>query len=107
MQNLASRLRHRITVEEPVYTADTGGGYSIAWNLKTDLWAEITTKKADANFAEDKIQKTERIIATIRYRDDITNKMRLKYEGSVFAIKNIINPNELDEILEIIADEEV
>lgn len=40
-KNTATLLRHRLTLQQEVKTADGAGGYVRTWQNIADLWAEI------------------------------------------------------------------
>lgn len=110
-KNTASSLRHRVTLQEEVQTADGAGGYTRSWQNVADLWAEITTinikSYGQERFFAGKIQAevTHKII--IRYRDGVTSSMRLVFGSSIFNIRSVFNRNENNEILELLVEEGV
>ena len=107
MKNLASKLRQRITIEEPVYTSDLLGGFVTAWNVYATLWAEIVPVGRIENLRSEKLQNANSYKITVRYIPNITTKMRISHKGKFYAIRSVINVEEKNEKLEIIANEEV
>jgi len=104
-KSTASRLRHRLTLQQEIQTADGAGGYARSWQNIADLWAEINpiSGKEIAFAGQLQTQISHKI--TIRYRAGITAGMRLLYDARAFNIRAILNGKENDEILEIWADE--
>ncbi len=103
----AGRLRHRVRIEQPVLTPDGMGGSTKAWQELATVWAEIVAISSGEAVLAGKL--TPRIARRfrLRYRADITAAMRLVYEGRVFNILSVINENEADAMLEILAEEGV
>ena len=111
-KNTVSRLRHRITLQQEIKTADGAGGYTRSWQNVTDLWAEINIISSRFRYGRERLyagqiqsELTHKII--IRYRSGITASMRLLFENRVFNIRSIANLQENDEILELLVEEGV
>lgn len=84
----AGKLRHRVTIELLAETQDgTTGAISQAWSTVATVWAAIEPLSgreflaAQANQAE----VVARIL--IRYRDDVTAKMRVVHGARVYNIR--------------------
>ena len=71
MPRNASRLgalRHRVAIEEPLRTADEGGGAAIAWNLVATVWAEVAPKTGREVFESDQLGGRITHDVRLRYR---------------------------------------
>lgn len=108
-EHLSSRLRHRVTLQEPALTTDNAGGYTRTWDDVADLWAEVSPLEAQS-FSQERLQDlhlqsrvTHRV--TLRYREGVTADMRLVFEERVLVIRAIVNARELGEALVILAEE--
>ncbi len=111
-RNTSTRLRHRLTLQQEVQTADGAGGYIRSWQNITDLWAEISQVSGRSIYGSEKLQYgkiqsgiTHKI--TIRYRSGISTAMRLLFENRAFNIRAVTNIRENDEILELLVEEGV
>lgn len=105
---LASRLRHRITLQEPSETNDGLGGTTRSWSDVATVWAEIIPLRqgSERMFAiQQQMQVTHRVI--MRYREGITADMRISYAGRAFNIRSVSDVQERKTILEIYAEEGV
>lgn len=106
-----SRLKHRLTLQQEVQTADGAGGYAKSWADVIDLWAEILPITPSASGGGREILIAGQIQAEIshrillRYRAGITAAMRLVYENRIFNIKHVANIMESDETLELLVQE--
>ena len=113
----SSRLRHKLTLQQEVQTADGAGGTTKSWGNVTDLWAEIIplgvtgsgqSKNAGKEiFFGDQIQAeaTHRIL--LRYRDGVTPDMRLVFESRIFNIRYVANVDEMRDTLSLLVQEGV
>lgn len=90
-------LRHRVTFQTLTRTADTQGGYTSSWAdmvVNPTVWGEVTPAKTYERFFSQQIQyqRTHQVI--IRYRDDLTQEMRMLFDSRIFQIKSIRKPDE-------------
>lgn len=110
-KNTASSLRHRVTLQQEVQTADGAGGYVRSWEDVADLWADISSinlrSYGQEKFFAGKIQAEITHKITIRYREGITAAMRLLFGSSIFNIRSVFNRYENNEILELLVEEGV
>lgn len=106
-QELASRLRHRVTLQQPSETPDGAGGVTRTWQDVATLWAEIEALSANESVEAARLVSgiTHRI--TLRYRSGVTAQMRVSFDGRVFNIRSVTNLLERDIILEVLAEEGV
>lgn len=73
-------------------SADTVNDYgepTSAWyNLHT-LWAKIEWKGGEEKMDSEQTTNFERVEFTIRYKGDITPKMRVSYDGDFYDIESV------------------
>lgn len=90
-------LRHRITIQSATLAQDSYGEPIKTWaNLATNpqAWAEVTSAPAGERF----LSGGEQVIAhlthrvRIRYRSDVTVKMRVVHESRHLYIENVVDP---------------
>lgn len=113
-KDFASQMRHRIVFQNEVLTSDGGGGSSLSWVNVVTVWSAIDNLSGlngrnitnEKNFAG-QIQDKESLKFTIRYTSGLTAKMRIAFGSRVFNIRSIVNVNEKNEILQILAEEGV
>lgn len=112
----SSRLRHRVTLQQEVTTDDTQGGYTRSWEDVAELWAEISpinpgsasvsaSSSEQYKFGGIETVHTYRIF--LRYRSNVDASMRIVFGSRIFNIRSVINNDERNELLEIIAEEGV
>ena len=118
-KNTCSRLRHRLTLQQEVNTADGAGGYAGTWTNIVDLWAEIIpligSGSSNTRNSGKEILFSGQLQAEISYRIllrfqsslTITPAMRLVYESRIFNIRSVANSSENRETLELLVQEGV
>ncbi|MFT5175959.1 MAG: SPP1 family predicted phage head-tail adaptor [Hyphomicrobiaceae bacterium] len=98
-------LRHRVTIEEPVRTADEAGGAEITWQTVASVWAEIQPKTGREVFESDQLGGRVTHDVRMRFRKGVTPKMRI-FHNALTDIRFAANVGERGEWL-ICACEEV
>lgn len=96
-----SDLRHRVTLQAPQLTPDSGGGAAISWVDQAELWAYIDPLSGNEQFSK---HQTETILThkiVIRYRADVRPEMRLQKETRYFEIISVMNESERNRWLEL------
>ena len=106
----AGSLRHRIEIQIQTDTTDGMGGFTTSWiaafgmnSVPAAIWPLKSQEKMDAMKLETQITHKIRV----RYRSEITTKMRISWKGRTFNIISLINPDERNIMLEIMAAEEI
>ena len=83
----AGKLRHLISIEQP---SETTGNAVVSWNTVAEVHADIqgltgsetSGLRADAEYA-----------VRIRFREDITPRMRLNHHGKKLGIISVVDPD--------------
>lgn len=84
----AGRLRHRITIEEPLEARNSVGEAVKTWSPVKTIWAAIEPLRGEEKFSVDQAQAnvdTKITARSIAVRD-VTTKMRLVHRERVFDI---------------------
>ena len=74
-------LRHRLTLEQP---SETAGDAVVSWTKVAEIWGSIDGL---SGFERTALQSEADYRVTIRYRDGITPRMRLRDGARVFGIQ--------------------
>jgi len=99
----AGRLRHRITIQRPSSSAGALGEKIKSWADVSTVWAAIEPLRG-REFLEAHQQESE--ITTrfiIRYKGGLNTRMRISFGSKYYKIESIINPDERNRYLEIMA----
>ena len=99
-------LKHRITFQDSMKTPDGYKGHTESWTNFATVWASVEPLAGREYFFSQQIKAEVTHRVKIRYRDDITVKMRIQFGVKVFEIESILDIKERHEILEIFCREE-
>lgn len=106
---IASRLRHRITLQRAELTPGDGGQFQTEWQDVATVWAEVTpldNRVWTAETLQDG-QLAARVTHAVllRYRDGVTADMRVSFRGRHFNILSVVNIGERNRVLRLLAEE--
>ncbi|UCD58646.1 MAG: phage head closure protein [Candidatus Hydrogenedentota bacterium] len=99
-------MRHRITFQKPVETPDGYKGHTVKWQDVVTVWASVEPLTGREFFYAHQIKAEVTHRVKIRYREGITEKMRIKHLDRALAIESILDLKERHEVLEILCREE-
>lgn len=85
----AGRFDRLITIESNTATRDNIGGKVDSWATFAQVWAAYKPVTGIENVNADRIEAKAMVNFIIRYRSDITNAMRINYDGQIYNIKSI------------------
>lgn len=91
------QLRQRITFQTLTLTDDGQGGSVESWANIADIptvWAEVKPTKASEQYFAQAIRPVGTHQIIIRWRADLSSKMRILHAGRVFQIHGIRAENE-------------
>ena len=98
-------LRHRVTLQKNTRTSSATGAKADNWTDVATLWAEVKPHAArELSAADSRYQQTTHQV-TIRYREGITHKMRLMFEGRVLQVEYVLNSLEQNRWLHLLCQE--
>lgn len=101
-------MRHRVTLQTPTSTEETGGGgYTETWANTASLWANV--QPASASATEGVLGAVERAPIThtvsLRYRTDVTMRCRLKFGTRNLYVTGFQNVDERNRELVLSCEE--
>jgi SPP1 family predicted phage head-tail adaptor len=102
---LASKIRHRLVLQKPVYSRDELGSTMVSWQNVVSLWASIDPIRGGERFENQKVETRQNFKISTRYRADIVPNMRLRKASRLFLIRNIANIDEENHTLEMVCEE--
>lgn len=105
--NLSSRLDKRIVIEENNTVSDGSGGFTSNWTEFASVWAEIEPIKYEENFTSGQVQNKATHSITIRYINSLKPSMRINYSNRIFNIVSVFNHMEQNQVITIIAEEQI
>ncbi len=111
MRDFIARLRDRIAIEVPQKTPDGAGGEVVVWSELDRVWAEVSAVNSVVRNAEvfkqeqNQVRKIYKVV--MRYRDDLTEEMRVVHLDKVLNIRAIIVPSSALDVMELVVEEGV
>jgi SPP1 family predicted phage head-tail adaptor len=101
----AGKLRHRITIQEPV-TARNGYGEAITtWTAVATVWASVEPLSGREFFAAEHVQSEVTHRVRMRWQSGITPDMRVLFGGRVLKVEAVINYGERRTDLQLMCQE--
>jgi SPP1 family predicted phage head-tail adaptor len=98
-------LRHRIRLQGETPVADAGGGATSSWSDLATLSAAIQPLSGGEASISGAIRHGVSHEVTIRYRPGVHTGQRLVFDGRIFRIRAILNPEERNRFLKILCEE--
>jgi SPP1 family predicted phage head-tail adaptor len=104
------RLHQRLAIEAPAPQADGYGGQGDPWTSPITLarvWGRVEPLRGRERLhgLQLEVQVTHRV--TIRHRDDVTARHRLRLGARVFNVRAVIDVEERHRFLELLCEEGV
>jgi len=101
----SGKLRHNIVFEQKNQVSDGGGGYDYTTEQVATVRAYIKPVSTNERIFAAQVQSDISHKIYIRYRTDLNAAMRINYNGRLFQVKGLMNIEEQNKWLEIIAIE--
>lgn len=101
-------LRHRVTIQRNTPAQNSFGEPVASWSALATIWANVLPSSGRENF----IASGEQELATIthrvqmRYRNDLTPKMRIVWDGRNLDIESVQDPSGKREYLMVLCREQ-
>ncbi len=87
---LAAQLYYRITLQQRSTAQDAYGQQAAVWSDIASVWAGIEHVDGKEDVASASVQPTTTAKVTIRWRADVTPKMRVVYRGQAWNIGAVL-----------------
>lgn len=102
----AGTLNKRVILQTVSRVSNGGGGFTPTWADTTTLWAHLDELSGSEAFEAQQIASKVTHRVTIRYRTSVTPQQRLKYGTRILKIESVRNPDQRNEMLELMCSEE-
>lgn len=89
-----SSLRHRLKIETLSQSSDGQGGYIESWSELATVWGKLEPVSTSERLYAKKIEYQRSHKCVIRYRNDVTQTMRIVFDNRYFQIKSVHSPDE-------------
>lgn len=102
----SGRLRHVVTIENYTTVDDEYGQPTQTWATFADsIRAGIEPQKGEERFMSQQRQSSTTHRVIIRYLAGVEPEMRIVFGSRIFAIKEILNPQERNRELHLMCEE--
>lgn len=101
----AAELKHRIEFQKTTQTSDGAGGWTESWTTIATVWAKIEPVKSYERFIAMQTETYTTHKITCRYNANITTAKRALFNGRLFDVTGVINVEEDNSVLHIMATE--
>ena len=88
----AGKLRHRITIQQNTPTQNSFGEMEPSWSAFATIWAAVEPLSGDERWTSDQFQSEVSHRIRIRRRVGITPLMRVSWQGRLFDIQAVLEP---------------
>ena len=103
----AGRLRHRLTLQSKVYTANSYGEQVVTWADEATVWGAIEPLSGREYFAQQEIQAEAKVRITIRYYSGVDETWRVKHGSTYYNIVDALKHNEIKRTITLMCREGV
>jgi SPP1 family predicted phage head-tail adaptor len=100
-----AELRERLVLQEPVRTADGGGGTVVTWADVVEVWAEVKPRTGGETFAADRVSGRVSHEIVIRHREGVCPEMRFTRGARVFELRAVFDEANDRRFLTCLAEE--
>lgn len=92
-------LRHRIELQRIDTLQNETGELQKTYKTYANVWAEIKSGTGEERLFDDHVKSTINLTIAIRYRDGVTSKDRVLYQGTAYKINHVDNVDMKNEML--------
>jgi len=104
---VAGRLRHQITIQEQTTTQDEYGQAIETWTAIATVRASIEPIRGKEYFSSNERNAEVTTKITIRHISGIYPNMRIIYQNKAYDIKDVINYQERNHMMELMCTQEI
>lgn len=101
----AGKLRHRLTIQEPTTALDQYGEAVKTWSTVATVWGSIEPLRMQEYFEAQQTQAKATHKIEVRYVQGISSTYRVMLGARIFEVTAVLNPQERNERLQMLAVE--
>ena len=100
------KMCHRVSIRNPSTTVDAFGQSNEAFTTVATRWAKVAEIPLGEQQAYDGTENRQRIAVTIRALGSklVTVRSALIYNNTTYNVVSVVDPDGLNEVLEIVAE---
>lgn len=100
-------MRHRMSLQAPLESADGGGGVTRTWALVAEVWGAIRPAAGSESVEADGLRGRVSHEIWIRHRSGVTPEKRFALGTRIFEIRSVIDSGERHRFLRCMVEERV
>lgn len=90
----AGAMNRRVTLQRRSQSQDGSGGQSVAWVELATVWAWLDPQMGREQVVGSQVRSVSQVNILIRYFKGLTAKDRLVYQGRIYSITGVTDPDE-------------
>jgi SPP1 family predicted phage head-tail adaptor len=99
-------LRERVFIQRDAGASrDAVGGLVPSWETVANVWARVAPMSTGEQFRRQQMQANANWKVTVRYRNDLSPKMRVVWGSRTFEVKGVTNADERRRFLDLACEE--
>lgn len=101
----AGKLRHRLVIQAPTTAMDQYGEAIKTWNTVAVVWGSVEPLRMQEYFEAQQAQAKATHRIAVRYLQGMSSAYRVVLDARVFEVTAVLNPQERNEQLQLLAVE--
>ncbi len=89
----AGTLRQEVTITQESASADSQGGYGLSWTTVASVYGEVRDLSTRELLQAQQAENSAAVAIVIRWRSDVTAKMRATVGSVVYNIVGVRDPD--------------
>lgn len=102
----AGRLRQRVTIQTRTLAKNQYHEQVATWTSGACVPADVVPFRAEEQTVADRLETQQRYRVTIRYRSDVSNKVRLLWGTTALDVHQVIDRDARGRVLDLICSAE-
>lgn len=94
-------FRHRITFQREREVPDDSHGHTSLWDDVATVWAKVEPVSGNEFYYAMQLKNAITHKITVRYRNDITDLLRIIFEKRIMKIESLINIQEREKFIQL------
>lgn len=103
----AGKLRNKIVIQQNTPSTDSFGERDASWSTFATVWADIKPLTSREYWDAVQVNAESTLKFVIRYLSGVTPKMRISWDSRIFNIESIINVDERNKMIVLLAVENI
>ena len=100
----AGQLRYRVEILQRVKEKDKSGAIVMVWRPLAVVWADVRHLSGSETMRHDVLTASVRASVRIRWRSDVSAEMRLRVDGTLYAVRSVIPDFPRREFLDLVCE---